>query len=697
MRKNISVFVFISVLFVFNASMPSGEGNKDKDKVLAGVILHSLVAGHYQQREINDDFSKKAFDAYLKNIDYNKRFFTRQDIDKLKKWEYRVDDEFKAGNFDLMKSSYALLKKRIEEAEGIYQQILSKPFDFTADEKIETDPEKYDFPGNRKELEESWRQYLKFQTLIRLNELEKEQAKKAETEENFTLKSLEELEKEAREKVLQSQTTWFKRMKQLNETDYQAIYINSILSAYDPHSNYFPPKAKENFDIQLSGQLEGIGATLMEKDGYIKVEKIVPGSASWKQGDLKAGDIILKVGQAADEPVDIVNMRLDDAVQLIRGKKGTEVRLTVKKVDGSIKIVPITRDIVVIEETYAKSAVLENGIRAGYIKLPQFYADFNNNGGRSCSRDVRMEIEKLTAEKIEGLILDLRNNGGGSLRDVVEMAGLFIEKGPVVQVRSSDGTLEILEDYDAKVQYKGPLVILVNELSASASEILAAAIQDYERGVVVGSASTYGKGTVQRMVDLDMLVPPAYNSVKPLGAMKLTTQKFYRINGGATQLKGVASDIVLPDEYAYMKVGERELEHPMPWDEIKPVYYKDWKDVPAIKTLDKKSHERVDTSSVFKKIDQNARRLKKTSERSQFPLNLQAYQKEQNTLEAESKQFENLFGAIDGFNVDMIRAEVSAMESDTAKVNRVKVWHSEIKKDVYVYEAMKILNDMNNR
>lgn len=697
MRKNISVFVFISVLFVFNASMPSGEGNKDKDKVLAGVILHSLVAGHYQQREINDDFSKKAFDAYLKNIDYNKRFFTRQDIDKLKKWEYRVDDEFKAGNFDLMKSSYVLLKKRIEEAEGIYQQILSKPFDFTADEKIETDPEKYDFPGNRKELEESWRQYLKFQTLIRLNELEKEQAKKAETEENFTLKSLEELEKEAREKVLQSQTTWFKRMKQLNETDYQAIYINSILSAYDPHSNYFPPKAKENFDIQLSGQLEGIGATLMEKDGYIKVEKIVPGSASWKQGDLKAGDIILKVGQAADEPVDIVNMRLDDAVQLIRGKKGTEVRLTVKKVDGSIKIVPITRDIVVIEETYAKSAVLENGIRAGYIKLPQFYADFNNNGGRSCSRDVRMEIEKLTAEKIEGLILDLRNNGGGSLRDVVEMAGLFIEKGPVVQVRSSDGTLEILEDYDAKVQYKGPLVILVNELSASASEILAAAIQDYERGVVVGSASTYGKGTVQRMVDLDMLVPPAYNSVKPLGAMKLTTQKFYRINGGATQLKGVASDIVLPDEYAYMKVGERELEHPMPWDEIKPVYYKDWKDVPAIKTLDKKSHERVDTSSVFKKIDQNARRLKKTSERSQFPLNLQAYQKEQNTLEAESKQFENLFGAIDGFNVDMIRAEVSAMESDTAKVNRVKVWHSEIKKDVYVYEAMKILNDMNNR
>ncbi len=677
--------------------MPSGEGDKDKDKVLAGVILHSLVAGHYQQKEINDEFSKNAFDAYIKNIDYNKRFFTRQDIDKLRKWEYKIDDEFKAGNFDLMKNSYTLLKKRIEEVEEIYQQILSKPFDFSLDEKIETDPEKYDFPVNRKELEESWRKYLKFQTLIRLNELEKEQLKKAETDKDFAPKPVAELEKEAREKVSQSQTTWFKRIKQLNETDYQAIYINAILSTYDPHSNYFPPKAKENFDIQLSGQLEGIGATLMEKDGYIKVEKIVPGSASWKQGELKAGDIILKVGQSADEPVDIVNMRLDDAVQLIRGKKGTEVRLTVKKVDGSIKIVPITRDIVIIEETYAKSAVLDNGVRAGYIKLPQFYADFNNSGGRSCSQDVKKEIEKLSDEKIEGLILDLRNNGGGSLRDVVEMAGLFIEKGPVVQVRSSDGTLEILEDYDSRVQYKGPLIILVNELSASASEILAAAMQDYDRGVVVGSASTYGKGTVQRMVDLDMLIPPAYGSVKPLGAMKLTTQKFYRINGGATQLKGVASDIILPDDYAYMKVGERELEHPMPWDEIKQVYYKDWKDAPALEKLEKKSHARIDTSSVFKKIDQNARRLKKTSERSVFPLNLQAYQTEQNKLEEESKQFENLFSNIDGFNVDMIRAEVSALESDTAKVNRVKTWHTEIKKDVYVYEAMQILHDMNKK
>lgn len=697
MRKNSLILTYVALLFVFNSSMPAGEGDKDKDKVLAGVILHSLIAGHYQQKEINDEFSKSAFDAYIKNIDYNKRFFTRQDIDKLKKWEYKIDDEFKAGNFDLMKNSYALLKKRIEEVEGLYQQILAKPFDFSVDEKIETDPDKYDFPVNRKDLEESWRKYLKFQTLIRLNELEKEQVKKVETDKDFVPKSSAELEKEAREKVLQSQTTWFKRIKQLNESDYQAIYINSILSTYDPHSNYFPPKAKENFDIQLSGQLEGIGATLMEKDGYIKVEKIVPGSASWKQGELKAGDVILKVGQSADEPVDIVNMRLDDAVQLIRGKKGTEVRLTVKKVDGSIKIVPITRDIVIIEETYAKSAVLDNGIRAGYIKLPQFYADFNNSGGRSCSQDVKKEIEKLTEEKIEGLILDLRNNGGGSLRDVVEMAGLFIEKGPIVQVRSSDGTLEILEDYDAKVQYKGPLVILVNELSASASEILAAAMQDYNRGVVVGSASTYGKGTVQRMVDLDMLIPPAYNSVKPLGAMKLTTQKFYRINGGATQLKGVTSDIVLPDDYAYMKVGERELEHPMPWDEIKQVYYKDWKDTPHLEKLGKKSHARIDTSSVFKKIDQNAQRLKKTSERSLFPLNLQAYQAEQNKLEQESRQFENLFSNIDGFNVDMIRAEVSTLESDTAKLNRVKTWHTEIKKDVYVYEAMQILHDMNKK
>lgn len=685
--------LFLFIALVFNSSHPSGD-EREKEKVLAGVILHSLVAGHYQQKDIDDKFSSNAFEAYLKNLDYNKRFFTQADIDKLKKSEYRIDDEFKDGNYDLMKLSFGMLQKRVEEVQSLYKDILSKPFDFTLNENIETDPEKYDFAKSRKGLEEIWRKYLKFQTLIRLNELEQDEEKKLEKDASYKVKSLEILEKEAREKVQKSQETWFKRLNRLNETDHLAIYINAILSTYDPHSNYFPPKAKENFDIQLSGQLEGIGATLLEKDGYIKVEKIVPGSASWKQGDLKSGDIILKVGQAEDEPVDIVNMRLDDAVQLIRGKKGTEVRLTVKKVDGSIKIIPITRDIVVLEETYAKSAILENGMKAGYIKLPQFYADFNNTGGRSCAVDVKNEIDRLSKENIQGLVLDLRNNGGGSLRDVVEMAGLFIEKGPIVQVRSSNGALEILEDYDPQIQYKGPLIILVNELSASASEILAAAMQDYERAVIVGSNSTYGKGTVQRMVDLDMLIPPGFSEVKPLGAMKLTTQKFYRINGGATQLKGVTPDIILPDDFSLLDVGEKELDYPMPWDEIKPVYYKDWRNRPNINMLEQKSHQRIDTSMVFNKIELNAKRLKKNSDKTTFTLNLKEYQEEQEELQKESKQFEKIFEGLHDFDVTMLESEKAILQSDTSKAARLEAWHDEIKKDIYVFEAMRILHDM---
>jgi carboxyl-terminal processing protease len=653
------------------------------------------MAGHYQQKDINDAFSGQAFALVLKGLDYNKKFLTQQDVDKLKKYEFQIDDEFKAGNYDLMRVCFELLDKRTKEAEVLYKAILAKPFDFTQDEVFESDPEKLSFPKNKKELEESWRKYLKFQTLIKLNELLDEQEKaKEKNDGSYKEKTQIQLEAEARDKVLKSQDTWFRRLKQLNNSDRLAIYINSVLSTYDPHSNYFPPKAKENFDIQLSGQLEGIGATLVEKDGYIKVEKIVPGSASWKQGELKAGDIILKVGQAKEEPVDVANMRLDDAVQLIRGKKGSEVRLTVKKIDGTIKIIPIIRDIVILEETYAKSAILQNGSKYGYIKLPQFYADFNNNGGRSCSEDVKLEIEKLKKDNINGLVIDLRNNGGGSLKDVVDMAGLFIEKGPVVQVRSSNGALEILEDYDNSVQYNGPLVILVNELSASASEILAAAMQDYKRAIIIGGDATYGKGTVQRMVDLDMLVPPAYAELRPLGAMKLTTQKFYRVNGGATQLKGVIPDVILPDEYSYIEVGEKELDYPMPWDEIKPVYYKEWKFKSPVDDIKKRSKARIDTSSTFRNITGNAQRLKKTSDRTSFSLKLDTYRKEQKDLQKESKQYENMFKEIPALGVLELSAEKESYASDTAKVARIKEWHKEIKKDVYVYEALKVLEDL---
>lgn len=692
--KLFPIFLLVPVFFFFTGNSPK-EGDDKKEWLLAEAIRTKLLADHYQKKPIDDSFSGAAFDQFLKNLDYNKRFFTAEDINRMQPYRLKVDDEFKSGDFMLPDTAYKIFDERIKQAESITTEILAKPFELDRSETFETDPEKTTFAATEQELQDNWRKYLKYQTLVKLDELLEQHEKKKENKDStYTEKSLTELEKEAREKVLKTQQTLFKRLNQMNATDKLSIYLNSIISTYDPHSTFFPPKAKENFDITISGKLEGIGATLTEKDGYIKVERIMPGSASWKQGELKAGDVILKVGQAEEEPVDIVNMRLDDAVQLIRGKKGTEVRLTVKKVDGEIKIIPITRDVVLIEETYAKSAVLKKDAPVGYIKLPQFYRDFNNRNGKSCARDVKAEIEKLKKDNISGLVLDLRNNGGGSLQDVVDIAGLFIKTGPVVQIRTSEGFLHVLKDEDPAVVYDGPLVILVNEFSASASEILAAAMQDYGRAVVIGSNATFGKGTVQNIVDLDELVPPSHSQYTPLGAMKLTIQKFYRINGGATQLKGVVPDIVLPDLYSYLELGEKEMDYAMPWDEIKPVSYSKTNSFKSISKIKKKSEKRISSSQYFTLLNENAKKLKENSEKSLVPLNLKDYRDQQKTLKEQNKKYENLAQEIPGLEVVCLKVEEKTLETDTVKASIAKDWYKDIRKDMYIGEALNVLQDI---
>ncbi|HEX8548577.1 MAG TPA: carboxy terminal-processing peptidase [Cytophagaceae bacterium] len=683
----------IAILFIAcSSSAPTTD--EEKDKVLMSIMLHSLNSGHFHPKEINNDFSKKAFDLYLKSLDVNKKFLVQSDIEKFKKFETEIDNEINAGTFQFFDLSMQVLDERVKEAESYYKEILSKPFNFSIQELVELDGDKLPFAKDKNDLKENWRKYLKYQTLIRLDELMDVQEKAREKKDTvIKVKTFAVMEQEAREKVLKSQNDWFHRLKQLDKNDRLSQYINSIVSTYDPHTNYFPPKEKENFDIALSGQLEGIGATLQEKDGYIKVLNIVPGSASWKQGQLKVGDVILKVGQAGQEPVDIVDMRIDDAVKLIRGKKGSEVRLTVKKIDASIVIIPIIRDIVVLEETYAKSAVLDNGKKVGYIKLPQFYADFNGKGGRSSAEDVRKEIAKLQEDNVQGLILDLRNNGGGSLQDAVTMGGLFINRGPIVQIKSGRGAPNVLEDIDPAVQYNGPLVILVNEFSASASEILAAAIQDYKRGVIVGS-NTFGKGTVQRLIDLDEYLPENFEKAKPLGAVKLTTQKFYRVNGGATQLKGVAPDVTLPDSYTYLEMGEKELEYPMPWDEISAAKYQSSDRIKNIEEIKKNSKLRIASNSAFQLEDENGKRLKAQSGKSSFQLNLEKFREEQHKIQKEAKKFENVFKEIPGLNVQSTISDAKNMPKDTAQVESLKAWQKNIKKDPYIFESMAILKEM---
>ena len=448
----------------------------------------------------------------------------------------------------------------------------------------------------------------------------------------------------------------------------------------------------------MSGRLEGIGATLQEKDGYIKVSQIVPGSASWKQGELEAGDVILKVGQGDLEAVDIVDMPLDDAVMLIRGPKGTEVRLTVEKIDGSNTVIPIIRDIVILEETYAKSLLLENekgGEKIGYIKLPKFYADFNGTGGRSCADDVEKEVAKLKAEGAKGLVIDLRNNGGGSLHDVVQMAGLFIEMGPIVQIKGREGAPYIMSDLDPRVQFDGPMVILVNSLSASASEILAAAMQDYGRAVIMGSASTYGKGTVQRFIELDAFLPESMKNLSPLGSMKLTIQKFYRVDGGATQLKGVIPDIVLPDNYMYIEIGEKELDHAMVWSEIQPVEYKKTKAISNMPELILKSKQRVAKDSIFSSINEKAKYFKESRDATVYNLDYKTFKAKREKEKAENKKYNDIMKPIEGFNISNVSLDTVGFSADTSKVARNVEFLKSVKKDSYIYEAVNVISDMN--
>ncbi|PCH66829.1 MAG: tail-specific protease [Bacteroidetes bacterium] len=697
MYKTISR-VFLSIILIVCSSYKIEE-NPEKGKVLIDLIMQGLNMSHFDPAVINDEFSKSVYDEYLKRLDFNKKFFSSEDINQLKKYEQDIDEQLNGGIYVFFDLSIELLNNRIDESQAYYKEILSKPFDFSIDEEIELSGKKLEYASNGT-LKERWRKSLKFQTLSRLYDqtvIQEEAKEKNDT--TIEIKTFEVLEQESREKILKRHDEWFDRMAKLELSDRRSTYLNTISNAFDPHTSYFAPRAKENFDISMSGRLEGIGASLQQKGPYIKVARIVPGSACWKQGDLEADDIILKVAQGDEEPVDIVDMRLDDAVKLIRGPKGTEVRLTVKKIDETVKVIPIVRDIVILEEIYAKSAVLVDSVNnienIGYIKLPKFYIDLNKSGGQSCSQDIRLALGKLKQEGINGIILDLRNNGGGSLADVVKIAGLFIEDGPIVQVKSRFGAPQVLKDKDKDIVYDGPLVVMVNSFSASASEIMAAAMQDYQRGIVIGSKSTFGKGTVQRFFNLDNFLKGDAEHIKPLGTVKLTTQKFYRINGGATQLKGVESDIVLPDRYSFIETGEKEYESAMTWDEIVPLEY----DVLSkyknrIEMAQRNSLKRVQSDSTFILIKENADRLKIRREQTIHSLNFEEYKRAQKEIKNEAKKFKNLRRELNGFGVKSLKLDLSELKTDTAKSARINAWHDNIRKDKYVYEAVSVIKDL---
>ena len=668
----------------------------NKDKLLIELLKYVLEKGHYQSQDINDQLSIKVFNSYLEMIDPQKKYFLNSDFKEFKKYEKLIDDQWLSYDLTFFNLTHDRLVQRINEVELFLPSLFKKTFEFDSDEKINVDFENLSFPKNDNERKERWRKQLKFSMLDLYDIKILDQKKLIESNSDYVKKSNSDLLNESLEIVNDNINDIFDLMNDLERKDWFSNYVNSFVTQYDPHTVYFKPEDKDRFDVNISGRFDGIGARLQKRDGGIEIVQIILGGPLWKDKKIEAGDEIIKVGEPGKDPVNVIGMRIDDAIKLIKGPKGTVVELTVRrKVDNEIKTFPITRDEVVLEESYAKSTLIKKDNKTyGLITLPKFYVDFNDYKEINCASDVKKEIINLKKEGIEGLVLDLRNNGGGALQTVVDMTGLFIETGPIVQVKSIGNRKKVLYDKDPSVFWDGPLVILVNQMSASASEIMAAALQDYERAVVIGSDNTFGKGTVQNVLDLNRFLS---NSDFDLGALKITTEKFYRINGGSVQLKGVESDIVTPNTYSHIEIGEADEKNPLKWDQIDKAQFRKWDGYYNLESVINDSKLRISKNELFSLIDQNAKWFSERRKNKSYSLNYNTFKNDQKNNKLKLKKFDRIKDYNNNLNFNLLSDQSSKIkDSEEYKENR-KRWHNSLKSDIYINESINVLLNLKTK
>jgi carboxyl-terminal processing protease len=676
------LFVIFPLLLIGFAITNKKFSDPNKDRLLMEVVKYVVEKGHYKKISIDDNLSENLYHSFIKQLDNQKRFFLKSDIREFEKYKYLLDDQIKEYDLSFFNLVYQRSKIRIEEAKSYYEELVNNKFNFNLNENIDIDFEKKEYARSKSEIKNRWRKQLKFSTLdiatLKLGD---------------TLSIINDrIYNESIAIVKKNTEDYFEFITDLDRDDWYSNYLNAFLTQLDPHTYYFQPEDKERFDVNISGKFTGIGARLTKTEGNIKVVEIIIGGPVWKDKLLDVGDIIIKVAQENEEPVDIVGMKVDDAIKLIKGPEKSIVSLTVKKLDGSIKEVQITRALVELEELYAKSTLIEeDDIRYGYISLPKFYVDFSNYKNRNSAEDVKNEIIKLKNNGIEGLILDLRNNGGGSLQSVVDMTGLFIEKGPIVQVKSIGNRKQVLYDRNSEIVWDGPLVVLINEMSASASEILAAALQDYERAVILGSKKTFGKGTVQNVIDLNKFIS---NSDFDLGALKITTDKFYRINGESVQLEGVKSDVIVPDSYMHIFNGEKDEENPLAWDKIDPAMYNPWINEGSLDFISSNAQSRVNDNNYLKLISKRADWIEKQQKNKTIPLKFLTYQNYLDENKNKTKEFESLSKYSNDLNFKLLKSEKDYIMSNKELLSNRNRWHKNLTKDIYISEGVNILKQL---
>ena len=696
MSKNLFTPLIAFIMCLASCSFVSKDFDaSDKDSLIIQLITYVLDQAHYLDKDINDDFSEKVFDTFLENLDPYKRYFYASDIYEFSKYKHSIDDAFKNPNLDFFDLVHERYSSRMLESEKIFNDILSKPFDFSKDEICECDFEVLDYVQTKDQLYDRWRKLLKIYVIENYHNEIEDDLRKQEEDPSLKLRKLDLIEKETRDALNETMNQNFRFIsEEMQRSDWFSVYINSFVSQYDPNTSYLDPGSKDRFDVDMSGNYAGIGARLQKKIDKVEITEVISGGPAWRDNILEKGDAILKVRQDdEEEPVSILNMRLSEAVKLIKGKKGTRVHLTIKKVDGSISEVSVKRDIVLLEETYIKSSIVEKGNNNfGIINIPKFYIDFDNQSNRDAAKDLRTEIERLKEQGVQGLVIDLRNNGGGALKTVVDMAGMFIKNGPVVQVKYFDKEKQVLSDRDRSILWTGPLVILVNEGSASASEILAAAMQDYKRAIIIGGNQTWGKGTVQNVFPLNRMVRGNTNG--DLGALRYTTQKYYRINGGSVQLEGVKSDINVPYRFRYLDFGEKDSENPLQWDEIDQVEYTTWDSNFNFNEAIRKSKKRMADNKYLKLVDENAKWIKSVRDDKLINLNYDKFKLELDENSSKTEKFKALNDFSMDYNFKSLPYELDLIKNDSVLGLKRSRWHKSLNKDFYIDEALNVLSDL---
>ena len=680
MKFNFLHIVAIVAIILFGFSFSEEKfSDPNKEKLLIEVVKYVVEKGHYSTLDINDDISEKIYNTYLEQLDAQKRFFLQSDIRQFEKYKFKLDDQIKNQDLTFFNLVYDTSRKRINEVKNYYKEIMNNSFDFSSNEDINLDFENKSYARNSNEIKNRWRKQLKYSTLdiisLKLGDSIKIIDNKTRNESMILIKK--------------NTDDFFDYVDEMDRDDWFANYINAFLNQLDPHTVYFNPEDKDRFDTNISGKFDGIGARLQKTEGTVKIVDIIVGGPIWKDKLLDVGDIILKVAQENQDPVNIIGMKLDDAIKLIKGPADSFVTLTVKKISGEIKDVLIKRGVVELEELYAKSTLINKGDKNyGYISLPKFYIDFSDRKSRNSANDVKNEIIKLKNNGISGLILDLRNNGGGALQTVVDMTGLFIERGPIVQVKSTGNRKQILYDKDPQVVWDGPLVILMNKMSASASEILAGALQDYNRAVIIGNEKSFGKGTVQNVIDLNRFIS---NSSYDLGALKITTDKFYRINGESVQLEGVKSDIVIPDSYKYIFNGEKDEKNPLQWDKISPANFDKWAKRDYLNKISSENQSRIDKDDYYSLINDRAQWLKDQQSNKTISLNFNSYNSFLNKQREKNKRFESLNKYENTLNFKLLKTEKQYIMSNKELLSSRNRWHRNLTKDLYLEEGVKAL------